>query len=33
MQALARTIEISLLEALGEPEIPPMLMPVDSVLR
>ena len=33
MQALARTIEISLLEALGEPELPVMLLPVDSILR
>jgi putative membrane protein len=33
LNALARTIEINLLEALGEDEIPEMLEPIDSVLR
>ena len=33
LEALARTMEINLLEALGEEDIPPPLAPVDSVLR
>jgi putative membrane protein len=33
LNALARTIEINMLEALGEDEIPEMLQPVDSVLH
>jgi putative membrane protein len=33
LSALARTIEISLLEALNDPDIPPPVEPIDSILR
>ena len=33
LSAIARTMEISLLEALGDPNLPPPLQPVDHILR
>jgi len=33
LSAMARTVEIGLLDALGERELPEPLQPVDSVLR